>query len=476
MIQLCCQQYSGHFVSTLRRMIPKRKHGCKYKKSSNLPPYTPIIGMGCSSFSTFFNKEPSKEENRSLHNVCQSNAHEVVQKSNPLVKSWIDTIHYAIKHGIVLLDTAPWYGHGTSEVVIGYAMEAYSFDHNEESSAGIEIHREDLIINTKVGRYDANPKYQFDYTYNTTLNSVKRSIQRMKCQYIDVIQIHDPEFAHPNINILMEETLPALMHCRDELRIVKAIGLTGYPLEVQHFILEEVMRNEKLGGSGEVIFDQCLTYCHFNLHSQALFIKPLQDMASIVDKTNKNSQRTSSEKSSTNQSFAQYCKKHELPLMAAAPLSMGLLTPNPPPQWHPCPQSLQDACQKAAAVARDYGNVDLPSLAIIFALVNGDISCTLLGMANKKEVNVLLDVVKRVDEISYVLDDDSNALGIGDAKNNLKKKTLSTLQAILTEDEMRVLRILVDASNGPFAEVWSSGDYEWDGISEAQKFWTTLSN
>ena len=92
-----------------------------------------------------------------------------------------------------------------------------------------------IIINTKVGRYEADPLHQFDFSYATTMKSVQRSLERMNCGYIDVLQLHDPEFA-PSIAELMEETLPALIECKRR-GWTKALGITGYPLDVQHEIL-----------------------------------------------------------------------------------------------------------------------------------------------------------------------------------------------------------------------------------------------
>ena len=48
------------------------------------------------------------------------------------------------------------------------------------------------------------------------------------------------------------------------------------------------------------------------------------------------------------------------------------------------------------------------------------------------------------------------------------------LKDILTNDEKKVLDILLDEINGPFAQVWANGDYEWDGMHEAEKFWSSL--
>ena len=190
------------------KWIPRRR--TLRPEVSRLPDSVSIVGLGCSSFSTFFwTAAEQKAEDCSLWTP------ETIPKSHPRVKEWIKTVHYAVNTaGITLLDTAPWYGHGTSEIVIGWALEA--------------LDREKLQINTKVGRYEADPSRQFDYSKETTFKSVQRSIKRMNCRYIDVLQLHDPEFA-PSLDQLMTETIPAMISCREQ-GLCRALGMTGYPL------------------------------------------------------------------------------------------------------------------------------------------------------------------------------------------------------------------------------------------------------
>ena len=446
--------------------IKQRSHGSKYN-SSHLPSTTPIIGLGCSSFSAFFLNEKETKANTTLKNIHQDNVETILQEElklfNPLIQSWIETIHYAIENGITLLDTAPWYGHGTSEVIIGFALKKYL-----NNSIVKNIQRSDLIINTKVGRYDSDPKHQFDFTYQTTIYSIQRSIKRMQCSYIDIIQLHDPEFVQPNIHVLIKETIPALLYCRDELKIVKSIGLTGYPLEVQYHILQKVDKST-LGSSG-IVFDQCLTYCHYNLHSQALFDKNIGSMDYVTNDMRKDGSKVSDHqddnKTIQQMSFGQYCHYKSIPLMAAAPLSMGLLTNTKLsiPIWHPASKELQQACIKAGEIANEY-NVDLPTVAMLFALVHKEISCTLLGMANKRQVDVALNVVNRLGDVEYCDEDNDENLRVG-IQNALKE--------ILTINEQKVLKMIMDEKNGPFAYVWSNDQCGWDGVHEAEKFWSSL--
>jgi len=89
--------------------------------------------------------------------------------------------HAVLDRGICLLDTAPWYGHGISEKVVGYALDTIlsndSSFANDTADADSDcfhfpqrprtglLHRSNLILNTKVGRYEADPIKQFDFSY-----------------------------------------------------------------------------------------------------------------------------------------------------------------------------------------------------------------------------------------------------------------------------------------------------------------------
>lgn len=369
-----------------------------------------IVGLGCSSFSAFFQKaedpvwDPSSE----------------LSPSDATVQTWIETIHHAIESGITLLDTAPWYGHGSSEKVIGFAME-------ELSRKDPSFQRSSIQINTKVGRYEAEVSKQFDFSKEMTLMSAQRSVDRMRCGYVDVLQLHDPEFA-PSLEQLMDETIPALIECREK-GLCRAIGITGYPLSVQHLILVESMKR-----FGKNVWDQSLTYSHFNLHDSSLVTKPF---------------------GSSQVSFLQICRSLEfsMELCAAAPLSMGLLTRRGPPDWHPASPVLQSACRKASKLCDEKG-VDIANLALLFALSHPDIPCTILGMKN-------VDEVRRVHEV---------ATRIG-PQPNVKTTQEQVLEAVCTPVELELLHLLQDPDEGPFAAIRQNEECEWDGIQEAWNFW-----
>uniref|UniRef100_A0A7S2JT44 NADP-dependent oxidoreductase domain-containing protein n=1 Tax=Leptocylindrus danicus TaxID=163516 RepID=A0A7S2JT44_9STRA len=334
---------------------------CAGKLASELP----IVGLGCSSFSNFFSVDGSKSITLPL------------DPTHPVIIEWMNTVREAIRCGINLLDTAPWYGHGMSECLIGLAL---TYDNPPDLRNNVLIPlpagltRADLIINTKVGRYEADPLHMFDFSASRVRSSVLQSIERMKCEYIDVIQLHDPEFA-PSIELLLDVTIPVLVEMRD-LGLVRAIGLTGYSLDVQREIIQ---RSWDKG----IMFDQSLTYCHYNLHDQSLFSAATEKSGNEEDEA----------------SFASFCWSKGIGVIAAAPLSMGLLTKNGPPDWHPACSELKEACQEVAAQCSRV-NVDVADLAITYALSNASIPCTLLGMRNTAEVYKAVRIAARFDDDS----------------------------------------------------------------------------
>ena len=425
-------------MSSPIQKVPRRPFGSGNPK---LPTNVPIVGLGCSSFSSFF-WTPEEQQLQGPLTV------ETITKDHPRVQEWIQTIHFAVLEcGITLLDTAPWYGHGTSEIVIGYAMEK-----------GLQDVRSTMTINTKVGRYEADPAQQFDFSYTTTLASIQRSMQRMKCDYIDVLQLHDPEFA-PTMDQLMQETIPAMRQAQTN-GWCKALGMTGYPLEIQYQILQRSM--EVFGTN---VWDQALTYGHYNLHNTRLTTLAM----------------------GTHSSYAEFCQSQAVQLLAAAPLSMGLLTPpqssnhvdkdddddtNQEPKfnfpvWHPASLELQRACQEASLYCQRHG-INIATLAIAFALANSQIACTILGCKNVDQVQQAVEIANRFHGEDRTTSSSSSNSGDSSSSNG------TTTMNIWTENESKVLRHLLDPELGPFATVWKKDLHHWDGIGAVFEFWRAV--
>lgn len=70
----------------------------------------------------------------------------------------------------------------------------------------------------------------FDFSAEKTKLSLQKSLEKLGVDYVDVIQVHDIEFA-PSLDVIINETLPTL---EEAVKNGKAryIGITGYPVSV----------------------------------------------------------------------------------------------------------------------------------------------------------------------------------------------------------------------------------------------------
>jgi aryl-alcohol dehydrogenase-like predicted oxidoreductase len=128
----------------------------------------------------------------------------------------IRTIRSAIEGGITLIDTAPVYGFGRSEEIVGMAL-----------SGGL---RERAVIATKAGLDWRDGKVRRNSSPARIRKEVEESLQRLRTDYIDLYQVHWPDPLVP-----IHETAAALARLLKEGKI-RAIGVSNYsPLQMDEF-------------------------------------------------------------------------------------------------------------------------------------------------------------------------------------------------------------------------------------------------
>lgn len=136
----------------------------------------------------------------------------------------IRTIHAAIDAGINLIDTAPAYGFGRSETVVGKAIKGK---------------RDRVVIATKCGLWWQDSRgaefFEIDgYTIRRCLRpetiriEVEQSLQRIGIETIDLYQIHWPAMETDPTPIA--DTMGCLMQLKQEGKI-RAIGVSNVTLE-----------------------------------------------------------------------------------------------------------------------------------------------------------------------------------------------------------------------------------------------------
>jgi len=122
----------------------------------------------------------------------------------------IDTIHRAIDKGIGLVDTAPVYGFGRSEEIVGKALA--------------NGRRDQVALATKVALNwnDDHDKIWRDSTASRIEQEVEDSLKRLQTDRIDIYQVHWPDPKTP-----MEETARALEKLYQAGKI-RAIGVSNF--------------------------------------------------------------------------------------------------------------------------------------------------------------------------------------------------------------------------------------------------------
>ena len=121
----------------------------------------------------------------------------------------IKTIHAAVERGISLIDTAPAYGFGRSEEIVGRAI----------ADGGL---RSRVVIATKVGLEWKDGKIFRNASRDRILREATNSLRRLKTDYIDIYQVHWPDPLVP-----IEETAEAMQTLFDQGKI-RAIGVSNF--------------------------------------------------------------------------------------------------------------------------------------------------------------------------------------------------------------------------------------------------------
>ena len=241
----------------------------------------------------------------------------------------VAAVHTAVDSGMNFIDVSPYYGHYKAETVLGKALR--------------EIKRDKYYLSTKVGRYGKDGVNTWDYSARRATESVYESMERLGVDHIDLINVHDIEFA--DLHQVVDETLPALVALRDK-GVVGHVGITDLQLENLQWVIDHV-------APGTV--ESILNFCHFTLNDDKLL------------------------------DYLDYFEQRGIGVINASPLSMGLLSRRGVPAWHPAPKSLVDACRRAVEYC-DAKGYPIEKLAMQYSLSEPRIATTLFSSANPENV------------------------------------------------------------------------------------------
>ena len=246
----------------------------------------------------------------------------------------VQAVLAAVEGGINFIDVSPYYGYLRAEKVLGKALR--------------QLPRDKFILSTKVGRYGSDEGgNSWDYSAKRVHDSVFESMERLGVDYIDLINVHDIEFA--DLDLVCAETLPTLVELRQQ-GVVGHVGITDLQLENLKYVVEHVP-------DGTV--ESVLNFCHYCLCDDKLL------------------------------DFLDFFESRGIGVINASPLSMGLLSQRGAPAWHPAPAALQEACRRAVDHCSAAG-YPIERLAVEFSVSEPRISSTLFSTTRAENVRANL--------------------------------------------------------------------------------------
>jgi aryl-alcohol dehydrogenase-like predicted oxidoreductase len=275
----------------------------------------------------------------------------------------IRIIHSALDAGINFIDTADVYSMGESEEIVAKAVKG---------------RRDDLVIATKFGRPMGEDPNQRGGSRRWIARAVENSLRRLGTDYIDLYQIHRPDYGTE-----VGETLSALS---DLVRAgkIRAFGSSMFPAEM---IVEAQWAAERQG-SYRFLTEQPM-YSVFTRKPEAAVFPTAQ--------------------------------RHGLGVLTFSPLNSGWLSGHAglasshrasllPSQYDasaPAGQ-LKTAALAELGVVADKAGMTLPQLALAFVRAHPAVTSVLLGPRTQEQLDGLLsgadmelsgDILDRIDEI-----------------------------------------------------------------------------
>ena len=158
----------------------------KYNKIKNIDKKVSLLGFGCWALSKHGWKDVNQEEA-------------------------IKTLEKSIELGINFFDTAPIYGFGNSEKILGEVTKSI---------------RKDIVIASKFGlRWNEWGHVIHDISRDSILFEIEATLKRLKTDYLDLYQVHHLDSKTP-----LDIVFTTLNHLKEQ-GVIKSIGVSNLKLE-----------------------------------------------------------------------------------------------------------------------------------------------------------------------------------------------------------------------------------------------------
>ena len=264
-----------------------------------------------------------------------------------------ETLCGAWDAGIRYFDTAPWYGFGRSERVVGD-----------------QLRNKDIIISSKVGRIlkpgavtapmdygmiDPMPFHPiYDYSYDGIMRAYEDSLQRLGLEKIDILLVHD---------------IGTFQHGQENTQHFKNLAETGYKA------LAELRENKLVEAIGLGVNENQVCLDALEIGSWDVFL--LAGRYTLLEQT------------ALDELFPA-CAKSGTSIICGGPFNSGILVGREMWNYAKAPQTVIEKANSLSKIADEF-NIPLAAAALQFPQANELVSSVIPGPRSKDE---LLEILK----------------------------------------------------------------------------------
>ncbi|MGJ1205466.1 aldo/keto reductase [Sphingobacterium lactis] len=139
-------------------------------------------------------------------------------------KDAVEAIIASFEHGVTSIDTAPIYGQGTSEEIVGEALKNIPRDQTQiltKFGMRWDLAEGDFAFHSKMNNGDDIEIYKYAGK-ESVIHECEQSLKRLGTDYIDLYQIHWPDSTTP-----LDETFEAVVQLIEQGK-VRYAGVCNY--------------------------------------------------------------------------------------------------------------------------------------------------------------------------------------------------------------------------------------------------------
>ena len=264
-----------------------------------------------------------------------------------------ELIRAAKNAGIGFFDTAPWYGFGRSERVMGDLLR--HTDYVLSDKVGRLLRPGPVADPSEFGMVDPLPFHVvYDYGYDAIMRAFEDSLQRLGLDRIDILLAHDiGSFTHGDENIRhFRDLTEGGYRAMDELRRAGHVQAIGLGVNENEVCMDAL-------GIGD--WDVFLLAGRYTLLEQT----PMQELFPA-------------------------CRAAGTTIICGGPFNSGVLVGREMWNYAAAPAAIVDRVKALGAVADEFA-VPLPAVALQFPLANDIITSVIPGPRDAGELRQILD-------------------------------------------------------------------------------------